>query len=483
MKKNLTFLLITALIVAGIFLRLYRIQDFVTFLGDQGRDALIVKDIVTLKNFPAIGAPSSIGQIYLGPFYYYLITPFLLFAFFNPIGLAVGVALMSIVGLIYSYKIIKKEINTFTAIVFLALQVFCFTLIDLSRFSWNPNLLPIFAFLSLYFFYEFIKHKKLWASIAFGSFLSFSIQLHYLAALSFIPIIVLLVYEFFIHEHKINLFKKLIPAAISFVVFLSPLILFDIKYNFLNFRNLLKLFTEGNISGESSFISRFMETNRAFFSHLLNIEISSFIAFTLFAAIMGIILFVINKKKTHTFFLLHVLNFFFYIIGFSVLSSARHPHYYGPIYLSFFFIIAYLLHFIHKSHLRNIAAGLIVLLFVGINVPKYYFLYDKSSDQVGYAKEVAGSFKDYVSNEPIQVVALPTTETDGHFRYFLDLKGIKVLPHDSGEQPGELFVMCFQADCKPTDDPHFQIAAFKDKQLSRSWEVRGIKIYKIVHKK
>src|SRR3989304_8107942 len=106
-------------ILAAVFLRFYKFTEFVTFLGDQGRDAIIIKRIVTLEHFPAIGAPSSLGQIFLGPFYYYLITPFLLLFNFNPVGPAFGVALISLIGIVMAFFVIKKEINYLTALVFL----------------------------------------------------------------------------------------------------------------------------------------------------------------------------------------------------------------------------------------------------------------------------------------------------------------------------------------------------------------------------
>jgi len=52
----------------GNFLRFYRLNDFAMFLSDQGRDAIIIKRILTGEHFPAIGAPTSVGQVYLGPF-------------------------------------------------------------------------------------------------------------------------------------------------------------------------------------------------------------------------------------------------------------------------------------------------------------------------------------------------------------------------------------------------------------------------------
>ena len=71
-KKHWPIILIWFL---GLFLRCYRQGDLLGFYYDQGRDAAIAADIISFKNFPAIGPTTGIAGLYLGPFWYYLITP------------------------------------------------------------------------------------------------------------------------------------------------------------------------------------------------------------------------------------------------------------------------------------------------------------------------------------------------------------------------------------------------------------------------
>jgi hypothetical protein len=120
--------------------------------------------------------------------------------------------------------------------------------------------------------------------------------------------------------------------------------------------------------------------------------------------------------------------------------------------------------------------------FIYLQIPSYSFLYGQPNNQIQYAKKVAASFIPHIKNDPIQIVALPTTETDGHFRYFLDLFGVDVLPQESPQQPEELYVLCRES-CLPTDDPHWQIAFFTNKMLEAKWRVEDVTIYKIVHGK
>ena len=128
----------------GLFLRLYKLNAFITFLGDQGRDAIVIKRILTFEHLTAIGPPTSIGQVYLGPFYYYFIAPWLFLFNFNPLGLAFGVAFISSIFIIINYFIVNDLFNKKIAFLSSVFLTFSTIIIEFSRFSWNPNLLPIF---------------------------------------------------------------------------------------------------------------------------------------------------------------------------------------------------------------------------------------------------------------------------------------------------------------------------------------------------
>ncbi|QQS44072.1 glycosyltransferase family 39 protein [Candidatus Roizmanbacteria bacterium] len=481
MHKRIIYFTILTLIGIGAFLRLYDLSGFITFLGDQGRDALIVKRIVTFEHFPSIGAPSSVGMVYLGPFYYYLIAPFILLSNFDPVGLAYGVSFMSIAGMIISYLIVRKLVDERTAIPFLVFSVFSYASVYLSRFSWNPNLLPIFTFLTLFFFYQWLTTKKRIMSLLSGAFLSFSIQLHYLALFLFFPLFFVYIFHFFQEKKNKKLLTGLLPAVLSFTFFSSPLILFDLRHNFLNARNFIALFTEGKVESATPFINRLLQTIQQFFSHSLQINMNEPIALITFMVIIAAFVLLFKKTKSQ-FLLLHGLTFISFIVLFAFLESARHLHYFGPAYPSFYLIVSAAVSLIPTKLVRYGTLALIMALFVFFNAKQYAFLRKEPNSQIDYAKGIADSFKPHITSEPIQVVTIPFTESDGHYRYFLDLAGYDLLAHDSPEQAEELFVMCF-TECNPTGDPQWQIAAFADKQLAGSWSIGDVTIYKIIHNK
>src|SRR3989344_9290809 len=86
-KQKINILLILILILAS-FLRLYRISDYMTFLGDEGRDLLEVRKILS-GNLVFLGPRSSAADFYYGPIYFYFITPFLWLFRYDPAGPAV----------------------------------------------------------------------------------------------------------------------------------------------------------------------------------------------------------------------------------------------------------------------------------------------------------------------------------------------------------------------------------------------------------
>src|SRR3989304_7547392 len=89
-------MLLGLILLVGAFFRLYRISEYMTFLGDEGRDAIVVRRLLVNFDPILVGPGTSIGNMYSGPLYYYMIAPALLLANFSPIGPSIEVALIGI---------------------------------------------------------------------------------------------------------------------------------------------------------------------------------------------------------------------------------------------------------------------------------------------------------------------------------------------------------------------------------------------------
>lgn len=455
--------LILLIIIFASFLRFYRLPEFTIFLSDQGRDAIIAKNIVTLKHFPAIGAPTSLGQVYLGPFYYYLIAPFLLIFKLDPVGMSYGVAFLSIIGIILSYLLVRKEFNKTTSLFFLILISFFSINIEQSRFSWNPNLLPFFSFFTLYFFYQLMKSGKRIYAILFGAFLSFCFQLHYLAVFLTLPIIVIAINHLW-KTKKNLLISQFINFLISlsfFLFFSSPLLIFDLRHNFLNSQNFLKLFNQPGLTHPQT-----------------NMVVLILFSITL------IFFYHLEKNRINEFLILNILNVLMFLSGFSLLNVPRHLHYFGPIYLSLFLVIANILFSLKKILPKTswiiIIIGFLVL-YINANFKNYYFLYQKGNNQIVHSKKVAEFLAEKIGNKPFNIATWPVEFTEDNYVYFLQLKGLYPADRHKLEITNQMFVLCNKEPCQIINSPSWNISMFGPAKIDKIWEIEGIKIYKLIH--
>ncbi len=472
-----------------IFLRLLNLESHVTFLGDQGRDAIIMKRILSLEHFPAIGAPTSIGMVYLGPFYYYFMAPWLLIFNFNPLGPAFGVAFLSLVLGLLALTIVNKHFGRLTGFFFLFLLTFSASNISLGRFSWNPNLLPIFTFYTLYAFYRLLSDKpftSLWKdvgfSLLFGALFSFSLQLHYLAAFLLPTLLVFFLYQINKTKQFKLLFIRLLAAIASFGFFSLPLLIFDLRHNFLNSRNFIKLFSQGDVASNASYISKLSETATGLFQHTFQVSFNGLTSLILLLLLL--LAFVrFSGKKQSLFYWLMVVNLVFYILGFSLMSSGRFEHYFGPVYFSLFITLGSLfaVRFTNCSLCRKIIP-IFVILYLLANFAKFRVIFTPGGYQIKQAQSLSRFLLGKISQTPYQIASIPYTETHGQYRYFLEIFDKAPLEENSNETAELLFILCYQKECDVLNDPQWQIAAFANKKVAKIWNIEGVKIYKLEHR-
>lgn len=473
-----------AILLIAIFLRFFRFEEFVTFLGDQGRDAIVIKRLLTFEDLPFLGPISSVGGVFLGPFFYYIMSPFLLLFNFNPVGLAFASAFYTIIGLVAAYFVIKKEVDKSIGVLTVFFISFSMVQIEFARSSWNPYLLPVFSFFSIYFLYRLIKTRDILSAVLFGSFISFSIQLHYLYLLLTVPFGLVILYELVTVKNRLSFIKLIIISFVSFVFFFSPLILFDIKNNFLNARNFIKFFNSPTLVSDSSYWFRLLDTNKSFYSHIFKLDLNQYLALSI-TALITLYFALVGFLKKNLFLKLHFLSFLTFIGIFSYLSSFRFPHYFTPVYFSFFLIFSYvLLDASRKWKFLYFSVLAIIIVFLFGNIRDYYFFKNRGSNQIGRARNLAISIIKHNPKTPYQIVPEPFTETDGHIRYFLELMGKPPLSESANEQAEELYILCYKKDCSEVAHPQWQIASFKNARVATIWSVDTVdkvKIYKVVH--
>ncbi len=245
--------LIVVLTLIGGFLRLFKIEETVMFLGDQGRDALIVADIFREKDPVFIGPVTSVGNMYLGPLYYYFMLPFLWMSYPSPLGPVVAVAVLGTATIPLLYYLFKRWLGISAALLAAFLLTFNAPAIQLSRFSWNPNLEPFVSVFWLYFLIRASQGKLwywFWVAVAIAVFM----QLHYVALITAgVSGLVWLNQAIRLHHKKKlgSIVKPTLAAVAIVLLFQLPLVLFDLRHDGLNWKALQEI-----VYGEDAFAAK-----------------------------------------------------------------------------------------------------------------------------------------------------------------------------------------------------------------------------------
>lgn len=466
--------LIILILLIGAFFRLYKIDAYMTFLGDEGRDAIIVRNLLVHADPILIGPGTSVGGMYLGPLYYYFMAPFLLLSGFSPVGPAVGVALLGIATIYLVYLTGKEFFGEKSGIVTALLFSISPTVIIYSHSSWNPNIMPFFSLLSIYSIWKVYKHKQYkWLIVCAISF-AFVLQSHYLG-IFLAP--VLFVY-WFLNRPPL---RYSLLAITLFLFLMSPLLLFDIRHDWMNSKALYKFIT---VREEVVSVNPLNSISRVY-PLLMQVNSSMLVAKTeLLGQItsISIILFLVlipfrNKKML-------ILWFASGIIGLSLYKQNIYDHYFGFLFPVPFLLIGVILQKIYESKYRIFSIlAFSILVFVNLlNNPFRNY----PNNQLQRAKNVSSKVLEIAGSKPFNLAVLAERNYEDGYRYFMEVANAQVMHADRWDQKtivDTLMVICEMPEdkCDPTHSPKAEVANFGWSKIEDKWIVDGVIIYKLGH--
>ncbi len=238
-KHLLIYILLGVALIIGFVLRVYRVDKILGFYFDQGRDALVIWDLIYNHKFFLIGPTTGLAGIFRGPYYYYLIAPFYFLGRGNPVWPSVFLALTTIFAGFIGYLLGKKILNREAGVIFAIISSFSFNIIFASRWLSNPT--PMLA-LSMILIWAMIKvtegKKWAWPVIALTSGMSLfnfgsSGELFYFPAL-----FLFLIWQW---KNRPDL-KNLIISIVLFTITFAPLVIFDFKHENILRNNIVNTF-------------------------------------------------------------------------------------------------------------------------------------------------------------------------------------------------------------------------------------------------
>lgn len=511
------FLLLISILFAGAFLRLYRIGEYMTFLGDEGRDAIIVRNLLVYADPILVGPGTSIGNMYLGPLYYYLIAPFLYIFNFSPVGPSIMVALFGIATIFLVWWVSREWFGAVAASLAAFFYAIAPVVIIYNRSSWNPNIMPFFSLLCVYAVWRIWKGREwIWLPVLGFSY-AFVLQSHYLGLLLgpmlafFIGLTIWSIYgphAQLVRNKKQNDNKKyfLNYMAIGIAIFLflmSPLVIFDARHEWRNANAIKLFFTERQTTVSAkpwNSIPKLWPLWEKINTRLLtgtNVTVGTYTAAALIAGLSG--WFIFNRKKRMDLLVSPYLFVFLWLgvalLGLGNYKQEIYDHYYG-----FFFAAPFILfggitqELISYARTKSktfasfvylgVILSIIVLLIVNVtNNPLQY----PPNRQLQRSELIAEKVMTEGKGKPLNFAVIAERNYEGAYQYFIEKENypvIKIDPQNTENTITEqLFVICElpKEKCDPTHNPKTEIANFGWSRIEEEWTIEGVEVYKLVH--
>jgi len=472
------FFLLGMILVLAAFLRLYRISDYMEFLGDQGRDVYIVAKFLKQGDLMFIGPQTSIGNMYLGPWYYYLMAPFLLIFNFNPVGPAVMVAIFGVLTVWLIFKATSAWFSRQTALIAALIASVAPKMIYYSSFSWNPNIMPFFALWAIWLTWLIWEKKQYDKLLFLAAALAMVLNSHYLGLLLF-PVVgifwLITLFKVWKTDLKKKFIKSSLIAGLVFVALMSPLALFDLKHNFANTRSFINFFTVRqttvNLKAYKG-LTRLPEISAKIFADLFSSP-ETILAGFIFIAVLLISLTLIRTSQA---FWLLMAWLAIGLLGLSNYKQHIYSHYFGFLWPAVVILIAALI-----SKLRSFSFPLIFFI-TGFALLSWHGR-KPANFQLQRANNVAEFIAQEAGNEPIALALIAKQNYDPPYRYFLEAKGVEIANlHET--MPNQLFVICEldnQLDCNPIGHELWDIASFGWAEIENQWQVEQVKLFKLIH--
>jgi len=231
MKKIKSEYLILSLVLSfSAFFRLFRLNLLLGFWYDQGRDALVISDLLHYGKFFLIGPVTGIEGIFLGPFYYYLLVPFYWLGKGSPVVAAAGLGWITIGAIFLIYLLAKQMYDRRIGLVAAFLYGFSYNLVVFSRWLANPNPLPFFTLLVLIFLYKFISCQNFKFLILSSFLIGLCLQLEAASAVFFLPATLAILIWQRKRVFGVKYVRYLVLSMIAFSLTLFPQIVFNFRH-------------------------------------------------------------------------------------------------------------------------------------------------------------------------------------------------------------------------------------------------------------
>jgi hypothetical protein len=263
---------------------------------------------------------------------------------------------------------------------------------------------------------------------------------------------------------------------------MSPLVLFDMRHNWVNFNALKTFFTDRqgtvNIKAYKA-IPNLWPIWSDFVSNLMtagNLLLGRVVA----ALLILFIIVKILKKQLNEELLFTVIWLLVGITGLGLYKQHIYVHYYGFLFPAVFLLMGFMLKTFNTRIYTAVLSVIIFGLLLSVELTANPFL-SSPNLQLQRTTEIAEFITKEAAGKPFNLALVSRTNYDAGYRYvFKLLNSPYVTIHD--QMTDQLYVICENTDCKPVGNPLWEVAAFGWAKIDQKWDFPWqVSVYRLVH--
>lgn len=384
---------ILIILLFAFLIRVFNIGTLLNFHYDQGRDALVIWDLIHNGKLYLIGPTTGLAGVFRGPFYYYLIAPFYFLGQGNPIYPTIFLIFTSVLAIWLMYFLVLKFQDKPSALIAVILASFSYNIVWAARWLSNPTPMLLLSMVLILGMYLIVKGKQYgWYVVAVVTGLSlFSFGSS--GELFYIPAI--LIFLTLNWKNRPSL-KTLLISGILFFATFSPLLFFDIKHDGILRQGIAKNFAEDKSFTFPSVTFIKERTNFYYDSFSTKIfhsreKTEILLLITLFISFIFSISYLYKNKFTQIILILiatPIIGLYFYQGN----NNNFYEYYMTGYYMIYIFLTSLILGWLwKKNYLGKLFATLFILVFLRNNYyPLSFKLSDKSdsSNSLGFINQL-----------------------------------------------------------------------------------------------
>lgn len=360
------------------------------FNMDNGRDMVDVREMVVLQKSRLIGPTSAIDGFYNGPFWYYLLAiPFVLTGG-DPYAAIVMEIIFWAVGGYFLLKLASEfgKLATLTAgFLWIASNFVVLT----TSYAFNPNPVLLLTPLFIFLLKRYLETNKLFfaiSSFALGG-LFFNFEMNFGL---FVPLIIFS--TAFFYKKILLIHKNFWLGLISFIFFLIPQVLFDLRHGFLMTQAVINHLARSESSGFSLF-PRFPEMMDKFFNVLAPTFFNQPLLTKTILVIFLLLLIKISRDKalkSNLTLIISLIYIFIPFVGFILIPTTVNPWHLGGVVATAILLTGFMVSQLQKINFSGKVLSYLIFLaifyFTVLNMADYFKQKKPNMDPSLFANEI-----------------------------------------------------------------------------------------------